>query len=282
MPTMVTGDELRQAVERKTFIIDGAASCAEGIKYDFRLSAHILKASFGGPIDALKLSVAERAALAVEPGEMVFVLSEERLNLPMDMKAELSPKRKLSHAGILVLGGFCVDPGYQGPLLLGLYNFSSTRFQLLPGKKVIAATFYKLEDKERGVFPIPLPLEDFPDELMQVMQKYSPVALLSIAETVEKVRADLESLRNEFRSREDWYKRFEHSLEQHDKQIEALIGGLNTEKDNRARGEDNLSQAIQNLEKTLSWLKGAAWAALGLATIIGALIAWLIDFFRAQ
>ena len=138
MPTMVTGNELLQAVESKTFIIDGAASCAEGIKYDFRLSAHILKASFGGPIDASKLSVAERAALAVEPGEMVFVLSEERLNLPMDMKAELSPKRKLSHAGILVLGGFCIDPGYQGPLLFGLYNFSSTRFPLLPGKKVIA------------------------------------------------------------------------------------------------------------------------------------------------
>src|SRR6266404_3318447 len=117
MPTMVTGDELLHAVENKPFIIGGAASCAEGIKYDFRVSSRILKASFGGPIDASKLSVAERAALAIEPGEMVFVLSEERLNLPMDMKAELSPKRKLSHAGILALGGFCIDPGYQGPLL---------------------------------------------------------------------------------------------------------------------------------------------------------------------
>lgn len=141
MPRMITGRELREAVEKSTFIEGGDVKCAEGVKYDFRLSQRILKAKFGRPVSANELSPPERADLFIEPGEMVFVLSAERLKLSDTMTAELSPKRKLSHAGILAMGGFCIDPLYDGFLLIGLYNFSSTRFPLLPGKKLIAATF---------------------------------------------------------------------------------------------------------------------------------------------
>src|SRR5487761_31959 len=282
MPMMITGEELRQAIEKQTFIKGGNPDCAEGIKYDFRLSPKILKASLGGPIDASKLSIAERAALVIEPGEMVFALSEERLSLPMNMKAELSPKRKLSHAGIIALGGFCIDPGYNGHLLIGLYNFSSTRFPLLPGKKMIAATFYQLGNEECAEFPVPPALEDFPEELIQVMQKYTPVAVSSVTEAVERVRKDLESLRNEFRSREDWYRQFEQSLERHDSQIKELIDGLKMERDTRARGEDGLSKSIRDLEKALSWLKGAAWVALGEVVLVGGtlLVTWLVPLFK--
>ncbi len=108
MPTIITGDKLSEAVEKGTFIKGGIVTCAEGVKYDFRLSARILKSSFHGPIDATKLTTIEQAKLVIEPGEMVFVLSEERLDLPSNIMAELSPKRKMSHAGVLAIGGFCV------------------------------------------------------------------------------------------------------------------------------------------------------------------------------
>ena len=113
------------------------------------------------------------------------------------MVAQLSPKRKLSHAGILTLGGFTIDPRYVGRLLLGLFNFSSTPFPLIPGKKVIAATFYKLEGSELGEFPDPgEPLDDFPDELVQVMQKYHPVALQSLTDLVNRLQNDDSHSRN--------------------------------------------------------------------------------------
>jgi dUTPase len=191
MPTMITGAKLREAVVDSTFIHGGDPACAEGVKYDFRMSSKILKASFGRPVDANQLSASERATLFIEPGEMVFILTEERLTLPPNMFAELSPKRKLSHAGVLAIGGFCVDPRYPGRLLIGLFNLSSTRFPLLPGKKVIAATFYELNGDELSDFPMPESVvDDFPDELVVVMQKYSPLAVQSVQETVEKLRAE--------------------------------------------------------------------------------------------
>ena len=269
MPTMITGDKLSEAVKNQTFIKGGAVNCAEGVKYDFRLGARILKASFHGPIDVTKLTAIEQARLVIEPGEMVFVLSEERLDLPSTIMAELSPKRKMSHAGVLAIGGFCIDPLYKGRLLIGLYNFSSTAFLLMPGKKIIAATFYELEESERGEFARPeTAFEDFPDELVQVMQKYSPVSMLSVSELLEKLKAELDSLRTEMRSRDEWYKRFQESLERHDKQIESLITGLVQEREARKAGQDELTKELQGLHKTLAWLRGAAW---GFWVLLGAL-----------
>jgi len=277
MPTMLTGSELRDAVEKGTFIEGGDASCAEGVKYDFRLSSQILKARFGVPVDASKLSDSDKRDLRVEPGEVVFVLTQERLKLPNNITAQLSPKRKLSHAGILTLGGFCIDPGYQGRLLIGLFNFSSTPFQLIPGKKLIAATFFRLEGSETGTFPPAAPMDEFPDELIQVMQKYEPLAVQAVADTVRNIQAELISLRGEMRSHEDWYKRFKDSLEAHNEQIGALSRDIAGEREVRKSGQDELSGAVQSIKETLSFLRGAAWVVMGILGVAGALfIAWLL------
>ena len=143
-----TGEKLRKAVEEATFIKGGDPACAEGIKYDFRMSSRVLKWKYGRSIDINKLPEAEKAEMVIEPGEVVFVLTEETLELPIDIMAQLVPKRKLSHEGVLVLGGFCIDPLYSGKLLVGLYNFASSRFVLEPERKLIAAVFYQLEETE--------------------------------------------------------------------------------------------------------------------------------------
>ncbi|MEK7993950.1 MAG: hypothetical protein AAB403_09130 [Planctomycetota bacterium] len=283
MARMLTGQRLREAVENGTFIQGGDVACAEGVKYDFRLSSRILKAKFGRPMEASEVVASD---LFVEPGEMVFVLSEERLRLAPNMVAELSPKRKLSHAGVLAIGGFCIDPRYQGRLLIGLFNFSSTRFPLIPGKKVIAATFHELQEDECGEFPEPeTPVEDFPDELVAVMQKYSPIAVQSVAESVEKLRDELDALRKEIRSHDEWYRRFEELLDRHDKQIGDLLRGLDAEVHARSKGEDRITQALAGytqqlarLEGAITWAKAVFWVITGIVgvVVVPLVVAWLI------
>jgi len=259
MPRAVTGEELRSAVVDQTFIKRGDPRCVEGMKYDFRLGSRILKASFNAPIDLTLITELERSKVAVEPGEVVFVLTEERLELPNDMKAELSPKRKLSHEGILVLGGFGIDPRYSGNLLVGLYNFSSTPFPLMMGRKLIAALFYRLEGPELAEFPLPDSIETFPDELTRLIRDYRPVAPQALHETFAALRAEVANLRQEFVSGRDWQRQFQESLTRHDKQIEDLLSGLRTEQQTRQRGEDKMTDAVNEMKGTLSWIKGAAW-----------------------
>lgn len=286
MANIITGDNLAAAVREQSFIKGGDIKCAEGVKYDFRLSSRILKASFKRPIDVSKLTETEKNDLFIEPGEMVFTLTEERLELPCNMVAELSPKRKLSHAGILAIGGFCIDPLYKGRLLVGLFNLSSTPFPIIPGKKVIAATFYALEEKECGEFPLPeVALEDFPDELVQVMQKYRPLAMTAILENIKQLEGRVEILQREITSQNEWYKRFDGILDKHNSQIGDLLTGLSAEVKAREKGEDSLSRfmseyttQLASVAKTLSWLKGAAWVIGGLLTLVGVpiIVAWIL------
>jgi deoxycytidine triphosphate deaminase len=277
MSVLITGDQLREAVEKATFIQGGDVSCAEGVKYDLRLSPKILKAKFGQPIDLEQVPEADRSGLCVEPGEVVFVLTEERLALPSDMVAQLSPKRKLSHAGILTLGGFCIDPGYAGRLLIGLFNLSSSPWPLRPHKKLIGATFFRLQGSEVGEFPPAAdPLDDFPDELVEVMQKYKPLSVQSVSDTVQRLQSDLLSLRGEIRNHEDWYKRFKDSLEAHNDQIGRLSKDLSAEADARKGGHDKLTEAVQSVKDTLTFLKGTAWFVMGVTGIgVALFVAWI-------
>lgn len=286
LPRAITNERLRHAVEDQTFIKGGVANSAEGLKYDFHLGSQILKASFGGPINAEGLPETEKAKLVIAPGEMVFAFTQERLALPATVMALLSPKRKMSHAGILVIGGFCIDPNYEGPLMLGLFNFSSTPFRLVPGRKVIAATFYELDETEQGEFPHPERFEEFPLELIEVMQKYQPSSVPALSESLAKLRDEVERIRTDMASHEQWYQRFEGSLQRHDNQIGDLLQGLASEKDTRSRGEDKvslaqekISDALHKLEGTLSWIKGAAVVVGGALTLI--VIPVLINFITA-
>lgn len=281
MAKVVTGDALKRAVESQSFIKGGNLSCAEGLKYDFRLGTRILKASLSQPVDMNSLPEVERGAMAVDPGEVLFVLTEERVELPSNMMAQLSPKRKLSHEGILVLGGLCINPLYRGKLLVGLYNFSSTRFPLRPGKKLIAAVFYELIEEEIGQFePIETSIEDFPDELVRLIQNYRPVVLQTLQESLSETQRQLTALRNEITSGLDWQKQFQSSLDRHDGQIDKLLRGLGDEKDNRKEAERDFREQISAIQSR-TWKLAAQLGAIigGIAMVVGSVVAALVAHF---
>ncbi len=185
MARLITQLSLREMVRQGNIIVGGIEEAAEGVKYDFRFGQHFLKAKYGVPLDYSSLSSTEKASAVIEPGEVVFVLTEEHLSLPNDMIIVLSQKRKISHDGISVLGGSCVDPGYRGRLLVGLYNFSSQPFRLQPGKKLIAGVFYRLEGEEKGEFPLPAELENFPDDLVKLISAYQPINIVALGDQIQ-------------------------------------------------------------------------------------------------
>ncbi len=270
MANMITGEELRNAVTLETFIKGGDPDSVEGVKYDFHLGTQILMTG-GSPINTTQLSELEKSKLQIGSGEVVFALSDEQLDLPTDMFAQLSPKRKISHAGVLTIGGFCVDPGYKGYLLLGLYNFSSTPFKLMPGRKVIAATFHRLlediEGKPSG--RTPESLNEFPLDLIQTMEKYKPEGSGELLKIIKNVENDLSTLRAEVNKHD----RFEEILTRHDSQIDKLLSGLNVEADARKSGDDSLTKTVVKMDETLGRFVTLGKWVVAVATAV--LAAWL-------
>jgi deoxycytidine triphosphate deaminase len=269
--------ELKAAIESNQLILNGQTKSVEGLKYDFTLGSRIL---FGGrqPIDVNELAETERSELSLKPGELVYVLTSEELDVPEDVKAELSPKRKISHDGVLVLGGFCVDPGYKGRLMLALYNLSTTPFPLQAGKKLIAAQFYKLDKDETPPASKSEALHDFPPELVRWMGAYKPTSTEGLSQQVSDLAKSLETLRREVQSKEDWFDRFQKSLDQITHNVASLTEGLKNEADSRREAEKEMRRDILGLQTGTATNNALLLAGTAIvAAIVGGLIVFVLS-----
>ena len=171
------------------------------------------------------------------------------MELPDSIMAHLMPKRKLSHEGILVLGGFCVDPLYSGKLLVGLYNFSSSRWVLDPGKKLIAAIFYELEETERGAFEKPeSSVVDFPGELVRLISSYQPIDMRGLRDDIVGLETQITNLRTEMTTDREWKKDFQSNLEKLATGVGDLLKGLEEEKANRILADKEMTTEIGSLK----------------------------------
>ena len=278
---LITGERLSKALEPTGFIQDGSPACVEGAKYDFRMSPLILKSSFGTPVNIEKLPEDQRAAVKVEPGEVIFVRTIERLTLPNNVMAVLSSKRKLSHQGIIVLGGFAIDPKYRGPLFVGLYNFSSTPFHLQPGRKLIAAMFYELAGAELMEFPVPDPMgehDDFPDELVTLIKNYKPVEYKWVSEAITETQRRLDALSAEFHDDKSWKREFQDALDNQTKQIDKLLEGLKEEREARKQEDTAITTKLEGMSSVWSTFRAGFnvfWVIVLLA--LGALITVAVE-----
>lgn len=75
----------------------------------------------------------------LKPGKVAFVTSFEELSMPEDLAGNVAVKFRNSLNGILVMGGFLVDPGYRGRLHFQLANIGREPFEIAPGETSIAA-----------------------------------------------------------------------------------------------------------------------------------------------
>lgn len=280
MPILLSNDELKSAVSPNGFIENGSLENVDGIKYDFSLSSRILKAKFGIPMDMANIPETRRIDFIVEPGEVVFVLTKEILSMPQDVMAILIPKRKLSHDGIMILGGLSVDPLYEGRLLVGLYNLSSSPYPLIPGKKLIAAHFYKLSPQEGINIQKPdIKILDFPEELVRLMQNYKPVSTESLTNSLSALELRFDNLMQEFRSKDDWFKNLQESMTKQEKTIDKILTSLEKEEENRKGADIEINKKVDTIMRG-SFKTAAIVGSIGV--ILVTLASLIVQYFMNQ
>lgn len=279
MPELLGNTSLIEALSETGFIKNGKRDNIDGIKYDFCLSTEILKAKFKQPINIASLPDTMKRELVVEPGEVVFVLTQETLVLPNNIMAILIPKRKLSHDGIMILGGLSVDPLYEGRLLIGLYNLSSTQYPIIPGKKLIGSHFYKLNanEVENSQNTLPVKIHDFPDELIRLMQSYKPVSTEALMTNVSNLETKFEALLQEFRTKDDWFERLQESMDRHEKNVDKILQSLEKEIDDRRTSDSLIETKVDSVKGDMKEYMKSAYKTAGMLGGIGAVIAVLVS-----
>ena len=284
MPTVITEETIKDWISHGKNIESADLDCAEGIKYDFRLGTKFLKSYFGRVIDFNELSSEEKRHAIVKPGEVVYVLTKEKLDLPKDIFVLLSPKRKLGHLGIILLGGLAVDPGYKGNMIFGLCNLSSTDFTLEPGKKLIGAVFYKLSEDETIDYKPPEPLYDFPEEVISIIKQYKPIETLFLSEEIKRLSDEVARISIMLKSDNEWKETFKSSLDDVKNTLTEISIKLKVEVETRQTGDEKLNEAVESINKKITsfgiWVKillSILSIAVGIGTIIFA--TYIFEFF---
>jgi deoxycytidine triphosphate deaminase len=94
-------------------------------------------------IMSLDQDIAEPAYLTIEPAGYYLVETVESVNMPADLMAQVYPRGSLYRAGLLLLASK-VDPGYQGPFILGLANIGPCTVKLQLGARICHVVFMQV------------------------------------------------------------------------------------------------------------------------------------------
>lgn len=132
-------------------------ACIRGAAYELRVAPDYLVLPCGKRYwpDATDPARRERlASFDLNPGQVAFVSSAERMWMPWDLAGNIAPKFRLALDGLLVMGGMLIDPGYgrfrrQGstwvPRVEGarlhfqLANVGAAKFTIVPNETSMAA-----------------------------------------------------------------------------------------------------------------------------------------------
>lgn len=225
-PAVVPDDGIN-CVRRDTSVVYRFVDGCAGLHVFFGSFPHLRQVTNGMPMEW-------RASTAAMPGNKMYL---------RDLSFAWYQLGISGHAGIIPLGGFCIDPLYRGRLLVGLYNLSSTPFPLMPGRKMIAAIFYQLEEGEVDMFCRPEEsFEDFPPDLIRMMHSYRPISTQSLIDKIDKLEEQIALINKQHEKREEWFEKFQLSLEKMEKSIIELSQALKEESKSRSESDRYLEK----------------------------------------
>lgn len=82
--------------------------------------------------------------LVVPPRATFFVISKEKLNIPLDLCANVSLAFGLIKKGIIFAVQPPIDPGYHGAIVALLHNMSDEKIVLEHGRHILNVVYYQL------------------------------------------------------------------------------------------------------------------------------------------
>jgi len=134
--------------------------------YDLKVDTKIL----ASPVSPEKLGSVvilnpEKPSYGILPGQMVGVLSLERLELPLELCGRFGIRSYFARFGINAFGGLQLDPGFRGRLTMNLLNVGPEPVTVTLDDLLFSVEFERLDEPADVPYSGPYQdQEDFPEE----------------------------------------------------------------------------------------------------------------------
>ena len=164
---ILSGAQIERLVKARQLVIDPFdAALVQPATYDLRLGPRILAGPLSPDILGAVVELSDRSPVfRIQSGQMVSVLSAERLELPLDMSGRFGIRSEFARRGLNAFGGIQLDPGFEGRLIVNLLNVGPEPITITFGEPFFSVEFQRLEEPaESGYSGTYQYQEDFPQE----------------------------------------------------------------------------------------------------------------------
>lgn len=171
--SVLSGRQIRELVESGKLVIDPFdRELVEPASYDLRLGSRILAAPLGEAMLGEVVDLSDDSpSYRIQPGQMVGVLSEEKLILPLELIGRFGIRSTFARKGVNAFGGLQLDPGFSGRLILSLLNVGPEETVITRGEPFFSVEFERLEEPAESPYSGPYQdQDDFPaDQYNHIM-----------------------------------------------------------------------------------------------------------------
>lgn len=94
----------------------------------------------------LEFDSEKKQSIVIKPGESYLATTNEKVNMPTDLTANMWLRSTLYRSGIILSGGN-ISPGYCGELSFLLYNAGQAEMEIEFGARIVHIMFYEINGK---------------------------------------------------------------------------------------------------------------------------------------
>lgn len=162
---VLSGRQIREMVGSGKLRIDPFdEGLIQPASYDLRVGQKIL----ASPLSADRLGVVieltkDTPTYEVQSGQMVGVMSYEKLGLPLNISGRFGIRSSVARKGINAFGGLQLDPGFRGRLTMNLLNVGPEPVALTLHEPLFSVELSRLEEEAEVAYSGPYQdQDDFP------------------------------------------------------------------------------------------------------------------------
>lgn len=87
----------------------------------------------------------EGDSITIPPHSFLLATTEERVRLPDDLTAFVEGRSSIGRIGLFIQNAGWVDPGFEGQIILELYNANSLPITLEAGRRICQLVFCRMD-----------------------------------------------------------------------------------------------------------------------------------------
>lgn len=130
--------------------------------------------------------------IKIETAEFVEVTTLEKLTLPLTICGRIGLRSYYSRKGLVLFSGPQIDPGFDGCLIISLFNTGPREIILKYGDPFCTVEFNRLDKPaEKGYSGPYQHQDDFPSDNIEFITGAMGITLYEVVETMKDLRSDI-------------------------------------------------------------------------------------------